>query len=90
MGNQGQMLQGEKEWSGFGSAVSLYNNGSEIAIGSPYFSSNNNGEGKVDFYRFSNNDWVNLNISLNGAINNENFGSSISTSLNVENILIYS
>ena len=66
----------------FGQSVSLSSNGNTMAIGSPYYSLNNNYSGLVKIYRKNNGNWVQIGDDIEGDINDKigYYSSSISLS----------
>ena len=71
----GQTLYGKIQNADFGSAVSINNDGSRIAIGEP-----DNGNGNVRIYDYSNSLWVQLGSDIGG----ENSGDALGVSLSLD------
>ena len=70
----------EHIWDQFGDSVSLSSDGSILAIGSPWFGSNNSSYGKVSIYKNQSQNWI-KKTEIIGTQYNHYCGSSVSLSL---------
>lgn len=78
----GETLTGDTEWDLFGMSVSVNYDGNVIAIGIPgKYANGNNGAGAVRIYRYQSEEWKQLGKDINGRHSDEQFGYSVSMSL---------
>lgn len=75
----GQDIGGETANNRCGESVSLSDDGSIVAIGSPGYSL---GLGHVRIYTLNSNVWTKIGQNINGQVSQESFGSSLSISAN--------
>jgi hypothetical protein len=79
----GSALNGTEGLSNFGKSVSLNSAGTRLVVGIPDGQRvNNNVFGQVRVYSYSNNNWSQLGVNLNGILNASKFGSSVALSGN--------
>ena len=78
----GASIDGETVEDRSGYSVSLSDDGTIVAIGSPYHDgdSSKNNIGKVRVYKFENNRWTQLGSDIIGEAKSDNFGTSVSLS----------
>ena len=79
----GQTLYGKIQNADLGSAVSINNDGSRIAIGEP-----DNGNGNVRIYDYSNSLWVQLGSDIGGENSGDAFGVSLSLDADGDRVII--
>ena len=86
----GETINGDSSTSNFGQTLSSNSDGTIVAVGAPNYSLVNSltNIGQVNVYKYDeNNGWNQLGQSIDGTIENENFGESISLSSN-RNIIV--
>lgn len=76
----GQDLEGEFDGDYFGSSVTLSSDNSILAVGVIFSNINGSDSGQVKVYQNINNVWTQIGQDINGDVNNDNFGTSISLS----------
>lgn len=76
----GQTLFGKKPFEFFGRSIDLNDEATILAVGVPGRSSNNENYGAVRVFQFRNNEWIQLGGDINGPIENESFGNTVSIS----------
>jgi len=77
----GQNINGEAAYDKSGWSVSISSDGSIVAIGSPYGELINTSEGLVRVYQNLSGTWTQIGQAINGTFMGENFGTSISLSV---------
>lgn len=74
----GQSINGDNYGDELGSALCLNNEGNVIAVGSLEKSGNVTKAGYVKIFKYTNNEWAQLDQKINGTNNGDQFGTSIS------------
>ena len=78
----GSDIDSENEGDGSGNSVSLSNNGSIVAIGSRYNDDNGESSGQLRLYQNISEEWTQIGVDINGEVEGDLSGSSISLSGN--------
>ncbi len=76
----GSDIDGEAAYDKSGTAVSLSNNGTVVAIGAYYNDGNGSNSGHVRVYEYSSGSWSQLGSDINGEAANDQSGKSVSLS----------
>jgi hypothetical protein len=76
----GSDIDGEAAYDKFGTAVSLSNNGTAVAIGAYYNDGNGSNSGHVRVYEYSSGSWSQLGSDIDGEAANDQSGKSVSLS----------
>jgi hypothetical protein len=77
---KGSSIVGEAVGDYFGGSVSLSNNGLTLAVGAPENDGNGTNSGHVRVFTFSGGDWVQRTPDIDGASENDLFGSAVALS----------
>jgi hypothetical protein len=84
----GQDIEGEAADDGLGYSVSLSSNGSTVAIGARFNDGNGTDSGHVRVFKNDNNNWIQIGTDIDGKEAEDNFGESVSLSLDGSTVAI--
>lgn len=85
---RGSDIPGGSSSSLSGHSVALSKDGLTLAIGAVIYDTNTPNSGQVRVYKWMSNDWIQMGQSINGSIQSERFGASISLSADGSRIVI--
>ena len=74
----GSDINGVTSGDQFGSSVSISNDGTIVAIGTPFDDDGGTNAGSVSIYQFDGSNWTQMGSNIDGTANSENFGYSVS------------